>query len=135
MFTLIWSPSWENVPGSASTPLARLQIAVWGFAMACTPGHNLILSSVCTQKCSSGLILTFTMLFLSPYKSQDFLDLQVEGAGRSWPGPGALKDSKTHPISYLKCCLTCCACQQAQNAGSVQAGQKQVRGLILLSCF
>ena len=36
-----------------------------------------------------------------------------------------LKNSKTHSLSYLKCHLTSCACGQAQNPGSVHAGQKQ----------
>ena len=36
-----------------------------------------------------------------------------------------LKNSKTHSLSYLKCYLTSCACGQAQNPGSVHAGQKQ----------
>ena len=33
--TAIWSPIWEEVPGSASTPRLRLQIAVWG-----SPAYN-----------------------------------------------------------------------------------------------
>ena len=33
--TAIWSPSWEEVPGSASTLRVRLQIAVWG-----APAYN-----------------------------------------------------------------------------------------------
>ena len=36
-----------------------------------------------------------------------------------------LKNSKTHSLSYLKCHLTSCAFGQAQNLGSVHAGQKQ----------
>ena len=51
-----------------------------------------------------------------------------------WPGPQGLKrDSKTHSLSYLKCCLACCACRQARNPSRVQVSQEQVRGL--LSCF
>ena len=44
------------------------------------PGHKHILSLVCTQKCRSGFALTFTMLFVSPCESQDFLD--TEGLAR-----------------------------------------------------
>ena len=40
------------------------------------------------------------------------------------------KSSKSHSHSYLKSCLTCCACRQAQNLGSVQAYQKKFRGLL-----
>ena len=50
-----------------------------------------------------------------------------------WPDLQGLKNSKTHSLFNLKCYLTFCACKWAQNPGSVQAGQKQVRGLLLKS--
>ena len=46
--------------------------------------------------------------------------------------PQGLENSKTCSLSYLKCCLTCCACRQAWNPSSVQAGEKPVRSLF---CF
>ena len=54
------------------------------------PGHKLISSSVCTQKFSSGFSLTFTMLFVSPCESQDFLD---PGGLARLPGPPKFQDA------------------------------------------
>ena len=52
--------------------------------------------------------------------------------GHSWPDFQALKNFRTKCLSYLKCCLTCCAGRQAQNLGSVQIGQKKGQGPALL---
>ena len=54
------------------------------------PGHKLIPSLVCTQKCSSGFSLTFIMLFVLPCESQDFLD--PGGLARP-PGPQKFQDA------------------------------------------
>ena len=62
------------------------------------------------------------MLFVSPVSHRILLD--PKGWGGGWPDLQGLKNSKTNSLSYLKCHLTCCACGQAQNPGSVQAGQR-----------
>ena len=123
----IWSPNWEKIPGDASIQWARLQIAVSG-AQLVIPGCKLIPLSVCLQKCSSGFTLIFLQCCLFHIVNHRIL---LDSTGLFRP-PGA-KEFQDHSLSYLKCHLTCCVCRQAQNPGSVQAGQKQVRGLV--SCF
>ena len=124
--TAIWSPNWERVLGSASTPLVRLQIAVLG-ASIYNPGCKLV-SSVCVQKYISGFTLTFTMLFVSPCESWDFLD--PWGLGRPTGAQEILRP--TPSLIWSAAWLAgnnWCAHGQAHNPGSA----RQVRGL--LSCF
>ena len=102
-----------------------LKLQFWGLPLI-IPGHTVISSSICIQKCSSGLkkkkknfhnVISFTLKVVRFH--------QIPGV---WPNYQRLKSSKTHSHSYLKCCLTC-ACRQGQNLGSVQAYHKKVRGL------
>ena len=79
------------------------------------------------QKCSSGFTFTFLQCCLFHPMSHRIL-LDPEGLARP-----LVTQEFQDPLFYLKYCLTCYACRQAQNLGSVQAGQKQVRGLV--SCF
>ena len=134
--TVLGSTEWQQsrVPvGKGSQVVCAphgwdFKLQLWGLWFIIS-GHKLI-SLVCMQKCSSGF--TFAMLFVSPCKSQNFL-----GPGLGERGPGqtlrGLRNYRACSLSYLKCCLICCACRQSQNPGSVQAGQRQVRGQ--LSCF
>lgn len=89
--------------------------------------HQLISSSVCPQKCSSGFTLT-SLQFLAVLFHLTSHRISLDTGG--WPDFQGLKNSKIHFLSYLKWALTSCACR---HPGSVQAGQKQVRGL--LPCF
>ena len=84
--------------------------------------------SVCEQKCSSGFTLIFLQCCLFHIAIHRIL-LDSAGLFR----PPVANEFQDHSFPYLKCHLACCACRQAQNPGSVQAGPKQVRGLV--SCF
>ena len=81
------------------------------------------------QKCSSGFTFTSLQCCLFYPMSHRIL-LDPEGLAR----PLVTQEFQDPLLFYLKCCLTCCAGRQAQNLGSVQAGQKQVRGLLSYFC-
>ena len=98
-----------------------------GFPQLKIPGCKLIASSVFVQKCSSGFTYTFLQCCLFSLMSH-----RTSLDPREVARPSGLKNSKTHCLSHLRG-LSCCACGQARNPGSVQADQKQVR--VLHSCF
>ena len=112
----MWSPNWEKVPSSASTPLVRLHITVSGIpAYLCAKMQlwfyfNFFYNIVCFILWVTGFHYTLSC----------------------WPDLQGLKNSKTYSLSYLKCCLTYYACGQALNLGSVQAGQKPGKGPALM---
>ena len=125
LFTIIWSPNGKKILRGVSTPWVRLHIGVLK-APAYNPRSRLISSSACTQKCGSSVTLIFLQCCFTVCH-------RISLNPKEWPDIQGLKNSKTHFLSYLKCCLTCCVCRQAWNPVNVQAGQKQVRDL--LSCF
>ena len=100
------------------------ELQFWGFLFIMLGCKLIPSSSVCVQKYSSEFPLPFTVTFVSPCESQDFLD-----AAGFW-GSGS---SKTHSLSYLKCLLICWW-QLCFPAGTLsRQSQKSVRGL--LACF
>ena len=125
LLTAIWSPYRERVLGCKSTPRVRPHIAVSG-ALAYNPRLQTgIINSLHIEMQFCFYFPLFTMLF---HLVSHRILLDPEGLARP-PGAQEFQD----PLLYLKCCLTCCACRQAWNLGSVQADRKQVRGLLF--CF
>ena len=108
----------------------NFKVQFWGLPLI-IPGHKLILSLlVCVLKCSCVCVcvcvcvcLTFTMLFVSPCESQDFI--------RSWglarpPGAQEFQD----PFPFLSKMPSYLLCLQAGRVSGQCPGQKQVRGLL-----
>ena len=72
------------------------------------------------------------MLFVSLCESYDFVRAQRVGQASLDSRIPRRTPFLIYSLSYLKCCLTYCACRQAWNPSSVQAGEKPVRSLF---CF
>ena len=77
--TAIWSPNWKEVLGGASAPWVKFQSAVLGApTYNPRPQTDTIIISLCVEMqlcvfCFVLFFLTFTMLFVSPCESQDFI--------------------------------------------------------------
>ena len=110
MSQYIWSPNWENVPGSMSALWVRLQRLQFGFLFI-IPAHKLISSSICDQIAS--LVSCYCCLFCL-VKLRVLLSL-----GLGWPGP-----SRVSTISRFLPRLIFGAASPALTAGShSQSGQ------------
>ena len=108
----------------AVRPLSGLdfKLQFWGFLLI-IPGLTVIASFVCMQKCSSGLTyLTLLQCCLFHLMSHR---ISLDPGGLARPsGVQEFQDPLFFLFSWLTHHLTSCACRQAQNPGSVQAGQR-----------
>ena len=68
MLTAIWSLDWEKIPGCASIPRVRLQIAVSG-APVYNPRPQIVIITCLHAKMQLWFYFhLFTMLFVLPYE-------------------------------------------------------------------
>ena len=73
------------------------------------PGCKLLQSSACAKKFISGCLNFHKAVCFSLGVIRSLRPLE------DWPDLQGLKNSKTHSLSYLEYCQTCCVCRQAWN--------------------
>lgn len=105
--TAMWSSNWE-MSWVMCWHHDRLQIAVWG-----THAYN--------PRLKAGIVISLYAKCSGFFKKllQCYLFHLVSCRILLAPGrldrPLGAQEFKTHSLSLLKCCLTCCACMQAWN--------------------